>query len=87
MTGSSSTTASAPEPRREILWPMAVPQTKPAGKDADPYLKAFAQVEQVWVARYNGPGINGRNYDDPRAMIVEADGSVLVTGRSEGTNS
>src|ERR1051325_2250577 len=48
---------------------------------------AFAQVEKVWVARYNGPGINGRNYDDPRAMIVEADGSVLVTGRSEGTNS
>ncbi len=30
---------------------MAVPQTKPAGKDADPYLKAFAGVEQTGASR------------------------------------
>jgi outer membrane protein assembly factor BamB len=42
------------------------------------YQPAHAAVFEAWVQRYNGPA----NYDAAEAVVIDASGNVLVTGRS-----
>ncbi|EQB62961.1 MAG: NHL repeat containing protein [candidate division Zixibacteria bacterium RBG-1] len=46
------------------------------------YIPVLAQVDTVWVRRYNGPG-NG--YDQANALAVDHIGNVYVTGFSDGS--
>ena len=47
-------------------------------------IKYDASGGEQWVARYNGPG---RNADYARALALDADGSVCVTGYSWGSGA
>ena len=47
-------------------------------------IKYDASGNQIWMARYNGPG-NG--YDEAYAMAVDSAGSIYVTGRSVGSET
>jgi hypothetical protein len=42
---------------------------------------ALAQVDEVWVARYDGPG---RGVDTARAVALDSEGGIYVTGVSWG---
>ncbi|HTH49266.1 MAG TPA: SBBP repeat-containing protein [Candidatus Limnocylindria bacterium] len=43
----------------------------------------YADGKQLWIRSYNGPA---SSFDQPRAMTVDADGNIYVTGTSHGTN-
>ena len=47
-------------------------------------VKYHSSGEQMWVARYNGPG---NRTDIPAAMALDADGNVYVTGQSDVDSS
>ncbi|HKZ21582.1 MAG TPA: SBBP repeat-containing protein [candidate division Zixibacteria bacterium] len=47
-------------------------------------LPALAQVDTVWVRRYNGPG---NAEDRVRALAVDNSGNVYITGRSIGSGT
>src|SRR5437667_5438858 len=47
-------------------------------------LTSSAQVQQAWVARYDGPA---HSTDDPIALALDAAGNLYVTGDSFAANS
>ena len=47
-------------------------------------IKYNPEGDTVWVRRYNGPS---NHQDWPKAMAVDGDGNVYVTGRSEGSGT